>query len=74
MFVEDELHVLIKCPIYFDLRNDLFKRACHLVNDFKEQSELDQFIFMLSEPNLVRHVARTLNDILQKRQILSTTV
>ena len=43
ILIEDEFHVLMKCPLYDDLRYPLFLEANFLYNDFDQMTEQDLF-------------------------------
>ena len=44
ILIEDEFHVLMKCPLYDDLRYPLFLEAIFLYNDFDQMTEQDIFL------------------------------
>jgi hypothetical protein len=46
--VEDEVHFLIDCDIYSDLRFSLFNRATSIETNFCLKSNLDKFIFLIN--------------------------
>ena len=66
--VEDECHVLMKCPLYCDIRNEMFLNVQSIDGNFIFKNEQDQFVFLLRDPRVVHVVARTLHDILKRRQ------
>ena len=43
--VEDEMHFLIKCDFYSDLRYYLFQKARSLDESFMDMNDEDKFIF-----------------------------
>ncbi len=45
--IENELHVLLRCPIYNDLRDEMFVTAAHVCYDFNEMSENEKLCFLL---------------------------
>ena len=67
--VEDECHVIMKCPAYSDLRNELFDNAIISDHNFNTQTDENKFIYLLSQPNMTRQIARILFAILQRRQL-----
>ena len=46
--VEDEVHFLIDCDIYSDLRFSLFSRTISIETNFCFKSNLDKFIFLIN--------------------------
>lgn len=69
--LENEMHVIINCNIYDDLREQLFSKAVHCEPRFYSMSDENKFVFLLSSPDLVRICAKTCATILQRRQILT---
>ena len=51
--VESEKHVILVCPLYADLRQDLFLKAFNINNDFYEMSPDAKLCFLLSQKNTV---------------------
>ena len=47
ILIEDEFHVLMKGPLYDDLRYPLFLEASFLYNDFDQMTEQDLFYVCL---------------------------
>ncbi len=56
--VEDELHVILKCSFYEDIRDDLFHAACTINSDFMNLNDSDKFSFLFSECNIVKLCAK----------------
>ena len=55
--IEDELHFLIKCPVYEDLKIQLYREAV-LVNPlFNDLNDTDKLCFLLSNNDIV-HFSR----------------
>ena len=48
--VEDEFHFLCICPVYSDLRKDLYLKYSQLLNDFNSLTEGVAFISILNNP------------------------
>ena len=67
--VEDERHVLLYCPFYTDLRNDLFL-SLSVGTSFNMMSDDEKFIYIFSNTNCLIVTARTLYEILERRKIL----
>ena len=70
--VEDEFHVLIECPLYCDIHQEMFIHAESLDANYCRKTDEDKFISLLSDPNMVYIVARTLHSILSRRSFFMT--
>ena len=68
--VENEMHAILNCNTYEDLRDALFKKASECSLDFDSMSDEEKFMFLFSNINLVRPCAKTCALILQRRQFL----
>lgn len=68
--VEDEYHVLMECPLYDDLREDLMRTANSLLTDFDAQNSYEQFSTLLSNEIVIYYTAKTLCYILKRHQTL----
>ena len=66
--LDGELHVLIDCVIYTDLRSELFVKAEETKPDFAELVKSDQLSYLLTNPSLVRYCAKTCFNILKRRR------
>ncbi len=65
--VEDELHVILKCTFYDDLREELFEAAENINNNFMNLSDTDKFSFLFSNCNIVKLCAKSCYNILSRR-------
>ena len=70
--VENEIHVLIHCHLYEDLREALFKKALECEPHFHSMSDEQKLVVLFSNPELVRICAKTCALILQRRQFLNS--
>ena len=68
--VENELHVMLKCDLYRDIREKLFDKAIEQNQNFYSMPDCDKFAFLFSNFNLIRVCAKTCFLILQRRQFL----
>jgi hypothetical protein len=50
--VEDEAHVLLKCPLYIDFREELFYLAQNVNSDFMSFSDNQKSVFLFSDVNM----------------------
>ena len=57
--VESEQHVLLSCPLYDDVRLDLFSCAGELYPEFRNLGDNDKLEILMSSQNLARVTART---------------
>ena len=71
--VEDELHVLIHCPLYEDIRCDLFNNAISVCDMFNYFTDIEKMCYILSNPNIVKDSAKTCWLILERRKLFLTT-
>ena len=66
--VESELHVLVQCSFYQDIRSELYEH-CNLIDgNFKNLSPIDQLCFLLSRADVANKTARACYNIIQRRQ------
>lgn len=68
--IEDELHVLIRCPLYQDLREELFIKAISIEQSFDGLTDVQKMCFIMSNKEIVKYTAKTCNDILTRRRSL----
>ncbi len=43
----DEIHVMIVCPLYNDVRGTLYESAMLINNDFNTYSNIENFLFLM---------------------------
>ena len=63
--VEDEFHVLLKCPLYDDLRDMLFEGAFNCNPAFHLLSDVEKFVFIMSSNDLTKMCAKTCKLLLE---------
>ena len=68
--IEDEKHVILKCPLYADFRAVLFSHADSFCHNFNSMSDDDEFVFLFSDENVYFNTAKICYDILLKRKCL----
>ena len=66
--VENEIHVLLYCSLYNDIRNVLFSKVRTLFPDFSLLENTDKMKIILNEPSLIRIAAKSCYEILQRRR------
>ena len=69
--MENEMHVILSCQGYDDIREPLVTKALNCETNFYSPSEENQFVLLFSSPDLVRICAKTCATILQRRHILT---
>ena len=65
--LEDEKHVLLKCPLYEDLRQSMFIDVVGHNNNFLTLSDYEKFIFLFNNDTVCNSVAKTCHNILLRR-------
>ncbi len=69
--VESEQYTMMRCTLYANEQADLFALATQQNNMFLSLIEQEQFIFLMSSPNMCFYSARTCHNILvQRRELL----
>ena len=68
--VEDEMHFLISCDFYSDLRRPLFDKARSCNTDFQNMLLQDKFIFIMNYVNMQFILASTLLQMFNRRKRL----
>jgi hypothetical protein len=66
--VEDEQHVLIQCPLYEDLRFELFNNAMFICPTFNCFTDSEKLCFILSNGDIVQFSTKTCWLILERRR------
>ena len=71
--VEDESHVLMYCPLYDDIRDQLTLSINDINLSLQDSSVQDQFIQLMSNPIYYRVVSKAICYILNKRRLIVYT-
>ena len=66
--VEDEIHVLLHCSMYDDIRDTLFADICNIKRDFCDLTVDSQFILIMSDPLYFKFVSKAMYCILNRRR------
>ena len=66
--IEDEAHVLLHCPLYDDIRDEMIAKAVLIKDNFIDCTPNEKLCFILSNPGMVNASARACNLILKRRR------
>ncbi len=66
--IENELHVILKCHVYNELREPLLDFAAKIEPNLGNYSEENVLYFILSNELLCKFTAKTLHAVLDKRK------
>ena len=66
--VESEVHTLIRCPLYDIHRHELFEYISIIAPDFNQLSDIDKFVFIMSNSLVSKVCAKTCHVILNERR------
>ena len=66
--VESEFHVIMKCGMYVDIRNDIFAKASEVDTLFNSKNDIDKFVFIFSNEKLIRTIAKSCYLVLNRRR------
>ena len=65
--VGDEIHLLLECPLYNEIRSELIQYAQIANVNFNSLKELDKFVFLFNSPDMIHSCAKACFLILQRR-------
>ena len=68
--IEDEIHFLMDCDFYSDIRRPLFLKAQTCNTDFNNLSIENKFIFVMNFINLQHSLSNTLAQMFNRRKRL----
>ena len=68
--IETEMHALLKCKEYVDIRNILFEQASSIESNFSDFTDIEKVEFLFSNERMIRSSAKTCFNILKKRNSL----
>ena len=66
--VEDESHILLRCPFYEDLHESLVTKAQEFKEDFINLDDVQKLIYLMSDSSIMYHTAKTCWLILNRRK------
>ena len=61
-------HVLLNCPLYEDLQQTMFNQAFNINSGFYSLSDEEKLIFLFTSKDMIKTVAKTCKDILDRRR------
>ncbi len=66
--IESEIHIMICCPLYNDIRATLNESALLIDNDFNIYINMDKFVFFIDNKCIIRNSAKACHSILHRRR------
>ena len=66
--VETEEHVLLECPLYNDIRQELFSKVDMPSNSIDALSNHDKVCLLLSDSSILNYSAKVCHEILHERR------
>ena len=66
--VEDELHVLLSCPLYDDIRDDLLDHVIQCNEDFNDLCNEEKFVFIMTHCDITKYTAKACKLMLDRRR------
>ena len=55
--------MLLKCPLYAELRNEFFTHACRINSNFINMSDDERFIYMFNTDDMQFYTAKICHDV-----------
>ena len=71
--VEDEIHFLIKCPTYNEIRKEVINDSLELKPNFIFYTDLEKFMFLLTNEQISFKVSKLIHLAMEKRNVLIST-
>ena len=68
--VETEEHILFECPLYNDIRQELFSDVDMSSKSFDALSNHDNVCLLLSDSDIINYSAKACHEILHERRKL----
>ena len=72
--VEDEVHFLVNCDIYSDLRYNLFIHAMNIDNSFILKSDIEKFLFLIDNSELQYELSSLIFNMIRRRRALLSVI
>ena len=70
--VENEIHVMLHCQLYQDIRDELFDHAVCLNPDFTELCDIEKFKFLMSNIDIMCYSSKACRYIFTRRSLFLT--
>ena len=68
--VEDEIHFLINCELYREIRKPIIEKCNDLKQNFAYYSDQQKFIFIMKSPLLVFDLTRFISSAIKEKNLL----
>ena len=72
--VEDQSHVILICPLYNKIREEVFNHASYINDDFMQMSGTEKLVFLFSDSKITPRRAKTCNTIFKIKKSVTETV
>ena len=72
--VEDEIHVLLHCSMFDDIRHTLFTDGCNIKSDFRDLPVDSQFISIMSDPRCFKFIAKAMYCIFKQTTVCDALI
>jgi hypothetical protein len=66
--VEDEMHFLMECEFYSDLRYFIFQKGHQFNETFSSLNKVDKFIFLMNDISVQPFLAKTMYNMFCRRR------
>ena len=66
--IEDEMHFLLHCSFYDDLRFELYEKAFIIESNFYTFSDTDKLNFLMNDHNIQIHLAKQMSRMFYRRR------
>ena len=66
--VESEMHLIMSCPMYVNIRFELFNEACLVDANFLSLNVDEKFIFLMARPEMCKAAAKACFAMLECRR------
>ena len=68
--LENEVHVLLYCHTYYDIRKNLFVHLNNVILNFNDMQDMQKITVIFSHPFICKIAAKACHDILLKTKFL----
>ena len=62
-----KLHVIVKCPVYNNVRSTLYDKIGHMNVDFENYDDIQKFTYLFCNDNIIKYSAKASQEILLPR-------